>query len=457
MIDVVKRRVKFKLPPKPLIDKGFTRDSLMTHLMDTPNETSRFLKPASAQHIRDLAGTPVYVYDEATLIKRARETLSFPHPFGLTVRYAMKACPNRNILAIFDREGLHVDASSVWEVERAVLAGVAPEKISLSTQELGVGFEDWVDRGVTINACSLEQIERFGRAFAGGSIGLRVNPGLGSGGTTKTNVGGPASSFGIWYALLDEAAEIIHRHGLKVERIHSHIGSGSDPEVWVRAAALTLDQARRFPTVTVFNLGGGFKVARMPEEKATDLQAVGQPVRELLEAFAGETGRKLHFEIEPGTFLTANAGAILTTVQDVTTTGASGYVFLKADTGMTELTRPSLYGSQHPMTLMPGGDRDGTRGRSEVVVVGHCCESGDLLTPRDGDPLALGPRTLAEARIGDLLVIDGTGAYCAAMSTKNYNSFPEAPEVLLRESGEPVIIRRRQTLEQILANEEAVI
>lgn len=424
--------------------------------MDTPIAKTRFLEPASAERIRDLAGTPTYVYDEATLIKRARETLSFPHAYGLTVRYAMKACPNRNILAILDREGLQVDASSIWEIERAVLAGVSPDKISLSTQELGPGFECWVERGVAVNACSLEQIERFGRAFPGGTIGLRVNPGLGSGGTTKTNVGGPASSFGIWFELLEQAGEIIERHDLKVERIHSHIGSGSDPAVWVRAASLTLDQARRFPTVTVLNLGGGFKVGRMPGEVDTDLQEVGRPVKALLENFARETGRKLRFEIEPGTYLTANAGALLTTIQDMTTTGDEGYAFIKLDTGMTELTRPSLYGSQHPMIVLPvGGDED--RGTASYVAVGHCCESGDMLTPRDGDASVLEARAMLRAQIGDLLVIEGTGAYCAAMSTKNYNSFPEAPEVLLRESGEPVIIRRRQTLEQVMANEVAVV
>jgi diaminopimelate decarboxylase len=224
----------------------------------------------------------------------------------------------------------------------------------------------------------------------------------------------------------------------------------------VRAASLTLDQTRRFPTVTVLNLGGGFKVGRMPGEVDTDLQEVGLPVKELLEAFARETGRRLHFEIEPGTYLTANAGAVLTTIQDMTTTGADGYSFIKLDTGMTELTRPSLYGSQHPMIVVPtGGDRD--RGTAAYVAVGHCCESGDMLTPREGDASVLEPRPMAQARIGDLLVIEGTGAYCAAMSTKNYNSFPEAPEVLLRESGEPVLIRRRQTLEQITANEVPVI
>jgi diaminopimelate decarboxylase len=424
--------------------------------MNTFPESLPTLDSTTAGRVRDLVGTPAFVYDERNLVARARESLAFPNAFGLTVRYAMKACPNGNILRIFDREGLHVDASSVWELERAVGAGIEPDKISLSTQELAPGFEDWVRRGVKINTCSLDQIDRFGKAFPGREIGLRVNPGLGSGGTTKTNTGGPASSFGIWYELLDRADEIIGRHDLEVVRIHSHIGSGSDADVWVRAASLTLEQARRYPTATVLNLGGGFKVGRMPGEKTTDLMLVGQPVRELFESFARETERQLHFEIEPGTYLTANAGFVLTTVQDMTTTGDQGYAFLKLDTGMTEFTRPSLYGSQHPMTLIPA-DGATDRGEADYIAVGHCCESGDLLTPRDGDPSSLEPRTMTRAEIGDLLVIEGTGAYCSAMATKNYNSFPEAPEVLVRMDGNPVVIRRRQTLDQIIVNEETAI
>ena len=424
--------------------------------MNTHLETLRTLDPSTAGRVRDLVGTPVYVYDEKTLIARARETLAFPNAFGLTVRYAMKACPNGNILRIFDSEGLHVDASSIWEAERAVRAGIEAHRISLSTQELAPGFEHWVGRGVQVNACSLDQIDRYGKAFPGGQIGLRLNPGLGSGGTTKTNVGGPASSFGIWHEDLDRADVILQKHGLVVVRIHSHIGSGSDPAVWIRAASLTLSHVRRYETVHNFNLGGGFKVARMSGETDTDLQLVGLPVRGLLEDFARETGRELHFEIEPGTYLTANAGAVLTTVQDVTATGDEGYAFIKLDTGMTELARPSLYGSRHPMILIPS-DGEENRGEAAYIAVGHCCESDDMLTPREGDPSALDPRTMTRAEIGDLLVIEGAGAYCSAMATKNYNSFPEAPEVLIRPNGEPAVIRRRQTLDQMIANEDVVI
>ena len=415
-------------------------------------EALKFLSRASVERIVAAAATPVYVYDERSLRRQAAAALAFPHAFGLTVRYAMKACPSAAILRLFDSLGLHVDASSGFEARRAMRAGVAASKISLSTQELPEDFAELVRQGVTINACSLRQLERYGAAFPGTKVGLRLNPGLGSGGTTKTNVGGPASSFGIWHEHLDEADAILARHKLEVVRIHTHIGSGSDPEVWLRAASLSMAFVERYPSVTTFDLGGGFKVARMAHEKGTDLQIIGAPVKRLFEEFAARTGRKIHLEIEPGTFLMANCGAIIATIQDMTDTGASGYRFLKLDTGMTELCRPSLYGAQHPMVVIP---RDPARsvGQAEYVAVGHCCESGDMLTPKAGDPEALEARALGDAQIGDWLVIEGAGAYAAAMSTTNYNSFPQAPEVLLKEDGEPQVIRRRQTLEQIVQNE----
>ena len=123
---------------------------------------------------------------------------------------------------------------------------------------------------------------------------------------------------------------------------------------------------------------------------------------------------------------------------------------------MTEVLRPSMYGAQHPLVVVSATQKESPRNNAviEAVVAGHCCESGDILTPSAGDPEALDPRTLHDANVGDYLVIEGSGAYCAGMSSKNYNSFPEAPEVLYRGSGrEPVLIRKRQTLDQIVQNE----
>ena len=397
--------------------------------------------------------TPSFVYDEAPLRATARAVMEFPNAFGLFPRYAMKAAPTSAILRIFNEEGLGIDASSVFEVERAVRSGFGTESISLSTQELSEDFRYWIHDGVKTNLCSLHQIHKFGQWGKGDAIGLRFNPGVGSGGTNRTNVGGPSSSFGIWKDDLEKARDLCKEYDLKVERIHTHIGSGSDPEVWKRVAAMSLDLVRAFPTVKALNLGGGYKVARMPDEQATDLLAIGEPVRLLFEQFAKETGRELTLEIEPGTFLLANACCLVTTVQDVTSTGNEGYRFLKLDAGMTEILRPSLYGAQHPIVLVPEGGQDKFREELDQVVVGHCCESGDLLTPAPGDPEAIMTRKLPRGEIGDFCVIEGAGAYCSSMSAKNYNSFPEAAEVLRKVDGSLAFIRKRQTFDQIIENE----
>jgi diaminopimelate decarboxylase len=413
-------------------------------------ETLKFLTPETAEAVWRQFGTPVYVYDERTLKEKAREALRFPNAFGLTVRYAMKASPNAAIIHIFTGCGLHIDASSGYECERALRAGVPAAHISLSTQEFPDNFRRLFESGVRFNACSLNQLRRFGEQFPGRELGLRINPGLGSGGTVKTNVGGPASSFGIWHEYRAEAAAIVEDHGLRVVRIHTHIGSGSDPAVWQRVARLSLDMVREFPGVTTLNLGGGYKIARMDYEQSTDFEEIGQPIREAFEELALDTGRRIHLEIEPGTYLTANACSLLSTIQDIADTGEEGHRFLKLDTGMTEILRPSLYASQHPLILLPRMD---TGACLPYVAVGHCCESGDLLTPAPDHHEVLHPRELPEVEPGDLCVIEGAGAYCSAMSAKNYNSFPEAPEVLIRETGEMVLIRRRQTLDQMLQNE----
>jgi len=415
-------------------------------------ETLRFLTPEQVRDFATRFGTPLYVYDEATLRRRAAETLAFPNAFGLTVRYAMKASPNRAILQLFHSLGLHIDASSGHEVARARAAGIPADHISLSAQELPANLGELLDDGMRINATSLNQIHSIGKVRPGIDIGLRFNPGLGSGGTNRTNVGGPASSFGIWHAYAERADELLKQYGLRCTRIHTHIGSGSDPKVWERAALLSLQQVRRFSDATTLDLGGGFKVARMSTEKSTDLQEIGATVKSALEDFAAGTGRRIHLEIEPGTYLVANAASILSRVQDIVDTGAEGYTFYRLDTGMTDVLRPSLYGAQHPLVVVPRAAAE--RPVREVMIVGHCCESGDILTPAPGDPEALAPRAVHEAEIDDFLVIEGVGAYCSAMATRNYNSFPASPELLLQSDGAARLIRKPQPLGDVWALEE---
>lgn len=401
-----------------------------------------------AAAVRSRFGTPCYVYDRAELEATARRALAFPSPFGFTLRYAMKANPSRGVLDVFRALGLHIDASSDHEVERALRAGFAPAAIQLTSQMPSRRLAEHLARGVLFNACSLHQLEAFGRAAPGREVSVRMNPGLGSGSTNRTNTGGPGSSFGIWHEYLGEVLEAAARHDVRITRLHTHIGSGTDLEVWKRVTRMTLDLAAKLPEVTAVNLGGGFKVPRMPGEPSVDLADVGGHVRQELLEFRDRAGRALRLEIEPGTYLVANAGAVVATCVDVVDTGREGYVFAKLDTGMTEVTRPSLYGAQHPIDVLAEG-----REEADVVFVGPCCESGDILTPAPGDPEGLAPRRVPRPRIGDLVVVGGAGAYCAAMSTINYNSYPQAPEVMLEPDGTLRLLRRRQRLEEVWATE----
>ncbi|MFM1920832.1 MAG: hypothetical protein RLZZ303_2466 [Candidatus Hydrogenedentota bacterium] len=410
-----------------------------------------FLSRATALMIAETYGTPVFVYDEATLLKRAGEVLAFPNAFGLTARYAMKALPTAAIIRLLTDAGLHIDASSGYEVERAMRAGVPAERIQLTAQEMPENLAYLLEQGIRFCACSLRQLESYGQLRPGSEAIVRINPGIGSGHVQRTNVGGPSSSFGIWHGHLDEVKVLAARHGLRITTMHTHIGSGSDPETWVHCAKISLGIAAQLPEVKRLSLGGGYKIARMAGEKAANLQEIGSRVLPEFEAFAREHGRELHLEVEPGTYLVANAGAIVSRVMDVVDTGADGTRFIKLNTGMTDVLRPSLYGAQHPITILPTAERP--THEAEFMVVGHCCESGDILTPAPGDPEQLGPRTLTVPEVGDLAIIDGAGAYCSSMCSKNYNAFPESAEVLLHADGTTTLIRRRQTLDQVLQNE----
>lgn len=196
----------------------------------------------------------------------------------------------------------------------------------------------------------------------------------------------------------------------------------------------------------------------MPHEKAADINVLGQYAKRQIESFYHKTGRKLLMEIEPGTFIAANMGYVITTVRDKKKTGDRGLCFAIVDGGMDVNARPLLYGSQHPFYVI---SKDGRLLSSEfepsdsslndMMIVGTCCESGDSLCLDSHANSA--PRRIAEPEIGDVVVIGGAGAYCSAMTPFNYNSHTQAPEVLLTRDGQLKLIRKRQTLDQLLMNE----
>ncbi|MDQ7009441.1 MAG: diaminopimelate decarboxylase [Candidatus Gracilibacteria bacterium] len=433
----------------------------MTNNMDYGNPN--FITQEIGERIEKEFSTPVYVYSESELEKAADDFLAFPNAFGCDTRYAMKANPNINILKIFNKRGILIDASSEYEVYRAVNAGYKYEDISISAQEFPVNAEELIKKGLFFNATSIHQIEEIGKIIKKLStegfsplnnykIGVRINPGTGDGAFKAISTGGTTSGFGIWHEKIPEIKEIAKRYNLEILKIHIHIGSENTPESWVNSANIGLDFVDIFTNVDTIDLGGGFKKAIMPYEKSADLQSIGKAVSEKFEYFYKNTGRKIKLEVEPGKSLVINSCSILTKVVDIVDTGKEGYEFLRINSGMTDMLRVPMYGIQEPIYIMNSETE-----KKDYIMIGHCCESGDLLTCKLYEQETLENRKFNKANIGDLVVVDGVGAYNSSMSMKNYNSFPESGELLLRKDGSIVEIRKREKMEEIWRNEIEVV
>lgn len=383
--------------------------------------------PPDASQLVQKYGSPLYVYDKAYLRARSRYLMQQSSPFGLTVRYAVKANPHPTIIGLFASTGLHFDASSSYEADALLEQNVPGERISLSSQQPPHDLERLLLAGVRFVATSLYQLECFTDiAPKGSTVGLRINTGTGAGHNNRTTTAGVSASFGLWHEYLERALEYAKKHDIVIDRLHTHIGSGADPKVWRQAIKTSLEIAKRMPGVTTLDIGGGYKVRRWSGETETDMQSVIETFNEELLDFKQETGRGLHLEIEPGTWLVAHAVSLITKVVDIVDTGKEGYTFLRTDTGLNDFMRPALYGAQHEMQILNSSST-----YADYVVVGHNCESGDILTPKQGNPEHIEPRTLRASVIGDLLLIKDVGAYSASMRAKGYNAFPSAKEILI--------------------------
>ncbi|RME53009.1 diaminopimelate decarboxylase [Candidatus Woesearchaeota archaeon] len=423
-----------------------------------------FLTFEEARSIAEAYGTPTFVYDEALLKERAAEFLSIRLPFGFTPRYAMKANPHKYILSLFDALGLHIDASSGYEANRALACGVDASKIRITAQELPIDLDALVGKGCLFTACSLFQLKTFGERFPGSRVAIRVNPGIDAGGNHKVDTAGPLCGFGIWHEDLPEVMRIAKEHNLIIDCVHTHIGSGTKPYLWSAAAKQTLSIVEALPSVSRMNLGGGFKVARMPAEETVDIGGCGEEVAKSVEEFFARTKRRIRVELEPGTFLVAQAGVLLSRIVDKTRTNT--HTFLKLDCGLTEIARPTMYGAQHYLSavLPAGGEGDknasgkdglgsATGSATEpVVVIGHCCESSDLLTSDPANPAYPSERELPKREPGDFVLVHGAGAYCSAMAFEGYNSFPPAAEVVLRD-GKFFLISERGSVAGLMSRE----
>ena len=426
------------------------------------------VRAADISKAASMAATPFYLYDESFILDTCAEILGMPNAFGINPSFSMKANSSKALLQLITRQGLGIDASSLNEARRARDAGISASSIMLTTQEVPLAgdredLQKLMAKGMRYTACSLRQIELVAD-FASARripIGIRVHPGQGAGESATRNTGDKYSCFGVHLTDLDRALEIAKKKRLVIDTVHVHIGSGGDPAKWRENVDREIGFVEKyFPQAARINFGGGLRTARMPDETPADVKALGEYAAQRLREFHERTGRKLVMEVEPGTYIMANAGYIVTTIIDIKNTGADGFQFLVCDGGMEVNARPLLYGSRHPFYMVAkSGElrssefdlRDIDPMKDLRVVVGRCCESGDSQSlDAEGHIVA---RVMARPEIGDYLVIGGCGAYCSSMSPFSYNSHRQAPEILLRADGGMRIIRRAQTLEQITSNE----
>ena len=393
-------------------------------------------------------GTPAYVYDAAKIVERILDLAAFD-----VVRFAQKACSNLAIIDLCRRHDVLVDTVSAWEIRRALAAGYPahgqpPPVVYTADIFDRESLELVLEHQLHVNCGSPDMIDQLGQQLSAGEISLRIHPGFGHGHSQKTNTGGEQSKHGIWHEQLSDCVQRAAKHGLTVSGLHMHIGSGTDLQ-HLSGVCDAMEQAARHvgPQLNSISAGGGLPVPYKEGEAYVDLDAYFQLWDATRDRLEDALGHALTLEIEPGRYLTAEAGYLISEVRAIKQMGSN--LFYLVDAGFNDLARPILYGAYHPMSLAPA---DGSQDRptQDVVVGGPLCESGDIFTQEEGGFVS--SRTLPEAQVGDYLVIGGAGAYGSVMAS-NYNSKPLAPEVLISE-GTTHIIRRRQTFAELIAAEQ---
>lgn len=427
---------------------------MLAAIEDSPTETA-MPRPLNTSLLRSLAqrfGTPLWIYDAAVIRSRIAALKAFD-----TIRFAQKACSNTHILRLMREQGVKVDAVSRGEILRALAAGYtaggADAEIVFTADLLDrQTLATVVEHKVPVNAGSIDMLRQLGAVSPGHEVWLRINPGFGHGHSNKTNTGGEHSKHGIWHSELDEALAVIRAQGLHLVGLHMHIGSGVDYGHLAEVCGAMVDLVRRTQAaghdLHAISAGGGLSIPYREGGAVIDTAhyfGLWDAARKQAEAIVGHA---LALEIEPGRYLVAESGLLLTEVRATKNAGSNHFVLV--DAGFNELMRPAMYGSFHAMSLLPADEQP--RALRASVVAGPLCESGDVFTQEDGGVVTR--RELPEARVGDLLVIHDTGAYGASMSS-NYNTRPLIAEVLVEgdDAASARLIRRRQTVEELLALE----
>jgi diaminopimelate decarboxylase len=387
-------------------------------------------------------GTPLYVYSATTITDRYREIERAFGSYPYALHYALKANSTLAIARLLRGLGAKADANSGGEIEVALRAGFIPAEIVFT----GVGKTDAelanaIDLGVrSINAESEGELERIDAIAAGrqtrARVAVRVNPDIDARSHPHISTGRKNNKFGI---AIDDALEVCRRMrdraGIEIVGLHSHVGSQiTDLEPLRRAAAALVGLARELKSdgiaIDHLDIGGGLGIAydgqRVPS--AAEYAAAVLPI-------VSESG--LNLILEPGRFLVGSAGVLVARVIDVKPQ-AGGKQFVILDAGMTELIRPMLYSAFHRIEPVLQSDAP----EALCDLVGPLCETSDTLGKDRPMPLPA---------VGDLLAVLDAGAYGSVMAS-NYNRRPMPAEVLVQD-GRPSLIKRRQTIDDLVALE----
>jgi diaminopimelate decarboxylase len=388
-------------------------------------------------------GTPLYAYSANAIRQRIGELQAALHGLDTTICYAVKANSNRAILELMAAAGLGADIVSAGELQRALAAGMPAERIVFSgvgktDGEIDMALEAGIARFNVESLDELHAIERVAQVRqAIACAAVRINPDVDALTHAKISTGRAENKFGVsiaearrWFA---ERRQLAH---VRLDGLHVHIGSQiMDVEPFRlalhRVAAFWRELVQAGHSIASIDVGGGLGVRyRAGHDQPVAAADYAQVIREALADF---DGRLL---LEPGRWLVAEAGVLLTRVLRIKE--GTERRFLVLDAAMNDLQRPSLYDAWHDIVPVAPDPRPATT----YDVVGPVCETGDTFARA---------RTLPECAPGDLLAIQGAGAYGASMSS-TYNSRPLAAEVML-DAGRYAVIRRRQTLEEMVAGE----
>lgn len=393
--------------------------------------------------VADLArrfGTPLYVYSGAAIDDRLT-TVRAAFGADAHVCYAVKANSNLTLLARIHAAGVGFDLVSGGELQRLQRAGIpASTSVFSGVAKQRHEIENAIAAGVMFfNVESPHEIALLAaaatRANATVRVLLRLNPDVDAGGHSYISTGRKSDKFGIGIERASELVAAIDREpALQLRGFHVHLGSQVrrvEPyaEALARVVAFVDRLGPRPHDITHYDLGGGFGIA-YGDGDALDVAAVAATLLPTLRA------RRWQPIVEPGRFVVGDAGILVTTVLGEKRQGDTDFVLV--DAAMNDLVRPALYEAHHP--IVPVRPRDGAM--RLVDVVGPVCETGDFLGKR---------RLLPKLAAGDLLAVLAAGAYGASMAS-NYNTRCRPAEVLV-DGSNARLVRRRETFDQLFANE----